>query len=232
MYRFSSDDGLDVARAHLGTNDCRPHKADRARLIVKRLIDVFGAATFLIAGLPLLLSVVAGVLITSGWPFIYSHRRVGINGGTFNVYKFRSMRRDSEQALTAFLETNPEARDEWVRFRKLSNDPRVTRFGRFIRRTSLDELPQFWNVLRGDMSLVGPRPVTLSERAKYGECWRYYISVKPGISGLWQVNGRNELSYEERVAYDVEYAKKWSTRLDLRILIQTALVVISMKGSR
>jgi exopolysaccharide production protein ExoY len=231
MYRTDAATGagleVDSALADLELS----HGPTTLQLAVKRLVDVVGAALILLIFLPLLCIVVAGVLISSGPPIIYSHRRVGFRGRKFNLYKFRSMRKNADEVLTAFLDSDPTAKTEWEEFRKLKADPRVTNFGAFLRRSSLDEFPQLWNVLRGEMSLVGPRPVTRSEMSKYGEHWATYCSMKPGISGLWQVNGRNGLTYQQRVAFDVEYVRNWSLGLDLNILLRTVSVVLRREGS-
>lgn len=203
----------------------------RLQLALKRLVDIVGAVLILIIFLPLLCIVTAGVVATSGWPLFYSHRRVGLGGRSFNLHKFRSMRKDADKVLNTFLDSDAGARREWEAFRKLKADPRITRFGSFLRRSSLDEFPQLWNVLKGEMSLVGPRPVTRAESSKYGEHWKTYCSMKPGISGLWQVNGRNGLTYAQRVAFDVEYVRNWSLWMDLRILVKTVSVVLRREGS-
>lgn len=203
----------------------------RLSAILKRGADLMGTSLLLSACLPLLCAVAIGVLISSRGPIIYSQERVGLNGRRFRILKFRSMRVDADRALALFLDTNPEALSEWKAFQKLAKDPRVTKFGRFIRRTSLDELPQFWNVLRGDMSLIGPRPVTITEAERYGPAWRAYCAVRPGITGLWQVSGRSNISYTQRVQLDVRYVEHWSIWLDLKILAKTVRVVFGGDGS-
>jgi lipopolysaccharide/colanic/teichoic acid biosynthesis glycosyltransferase len=157
---------------------------------------------------------------------------VGLNGKLFRCLKFRTMYRESEQMLADLLRDNAEAREEWKRDQKLSNDPRITPIGHFLRRTSLDELPQLFNVLRGEMVLVGPRPITVAELTRYGAVRWYYLSVRPGITGLWQVSGRNDTTYEERVALDRNYVEKRSLWLDVQILIKTVGVVVSRDGAR
>jgi undecaprenyl-phosphate galactose phosphotransferase len=142
------------------------------------------------------------------------------------------MVRDSERVLSEFLDSSPDAKREWESSYKLRNDPRITRFGRFLRRTSLDELPQFWNVLRGEMSLVGPRPVVREEIDRYyGGAAKHYCSVRPGVTGPWQVGGRSDLSYDQRVQLDVVYAQSWTIRGDLLILLRTLKVVFRGNGS-
>ena len=166
-----------------------------------------------------------------GGPAFYGHTRVGQNGRPFKCWKFRSMRVDAEQVLAEILEKDSEARAEWERDFKLKNDPRITKIGDFIRKTSLDEFPQFYNVLRGDMSLVGPRPIVEDERKYYGDKFDYYLSVKPGITGLWQVSGRNDTTYDERVSLDAEYVQNWSLWLDIKTILKTFYVVIARKGA-
>lgn len=200
--------------------------------LAKRAFDVAGALIlFLIFGwLYVLLWI--GVLATSGAPALYSQKRYGKNGKLFNFYKFRSMVRDADVVLERHLKSSAIAHDQWRDFQKLENDPRITWFGRFIRKTSLDELPQFWNVLIGDMSLIGPRPCMTSQRELYGVDWDYYCAVRPGITGLWQVSGRNKLTYHDRVALDVEYVRTLSVFGDLSIAFRTIYVVLTGHGSR
>jgi undecaprenyl-phosphate galactose phosphotransferase len=167
---------------------------------------------------------------TDGKP-IFKQKRVGQDGKIFKIYKFRTMRADAAEQLKKILAADPSAREEWERDHKLKNDPRITRVGHFLRRTSLDELPQLINVLRGQMSLVGPRPIIDEEVVDYGDYIDYYQQVRPGITGLWQVSGRNELSYGERVQLDVWYVRNWSLELDLIILTKTFVAVLLRKGS-
>jgi exopolysaccharide production protein ExoY len=198
----------------------------------KRLVDISGSVLFFALFLWLFLAVAVGVALTTGRPVIYRHLRSGRGGEKFACLKFRSMVVNSDELLQKYLNDSPEARSEWARDFKLKQDPRVTRFGRFLRRSSLDELPQFWNVLKGDMSLVGPRPVTSEELTKYyGGHQGAYFSVKPGITGLWQVNGRSDLSYTQRVELDAEYVRGRSFRGDLKILWKTIFVAASGRGS-
>ncbi len=201
-------------------------------LISKRIIDILVSLSFLGAFFWLFGLLWLGVVFTSNGPGLYAQRRCGKNGRDFNFYKFRSMIPDSSAVLEQHLELNAQARKQWTDFQKLEDDPRVTRFGAFIRKTSLDELPQFWNVLVGDMSLIGPRPCMTNQRDLYGKNWGYYCAVKPGITGLWQVSGRNKLSYEQRVALDIQYVRTMSSMNDIRIFFKTIWVVLSARGSR
>ena len=167
---------------------------------------------------------------TKGKP-LFKQRRIGQNGKSFNIYKFRTMVINSDEVLQDLLDNNPEIRDEWEKDFKLKDDPRSTKLGNFLRKTSLDELPQLINVLQGKMSLVGPRPIIDKEIPKYGEYFEYFKAVKPGITGLWQVSGRNDIDYDERVQLDVWYVRNWSVDIDFIILIKTVVVVLSRKGS-
>ena len=190
------------------------------------------AALLLLVFSPLLLLVCALIWERDGGPVIFAHFRVGRNGRLFRCLKFRSMYRDSAQMLADLLRDDPAAQAEWARDQKLCNDPRITPVGRFLRKTSLDELPQLFNVLRGEMSLVGPRPITTDELDRYGRQRWHYLEVRPGITGLWQVSGRNDLSYEQRVVLDRRYVESRSLGLDLRILWRTVRVVLTGYGAR
>jgi lipopolysaccharide/colanic/teichoic acid biosynthesis glycosyltransferase len=181
--------------------------------------------------LPVLLAAALVVYAQDGGPVLFAHRRIGLNGRTFYCLKFRSMAVDAEARLAALLASDPVARAEWEQSHKLRNDPRVTRVGAFLRKTSLDELPQLLNVLRGDMSLVGPRPIVEAEVARYGRHFRAYCAVKPGITGLWQVSGRNDTSYRKRVALDCVYARRRSLGLDAYIIVATLPAVLTRRGS-
>lgn len=197
---------------------------------IKRLFDLIIAASMIVVLLPLLLIAVLIIGLDGKNP-IFSHIRVGKNGGTFRCYKFRTMLPNADALLQQLLSTSPSAKAEWEKEHKLKQDPRITRFGAILRRTSFDEIPQLWNVIVGDMSLVGPRPITEQEMHKYGGEIVHYLSVKPGITGLWQVSGRNETSYPQRVALDTYYVTHWSFFLDLIILFKTISVVIVGKGA-
>ena len=197
----------------------------------KRALDVAIAGLALLMLAPLF-AVVAFLVRRDGGSSFYAHTRIGQNGLGFGCLKFRSMRTDSQEALAHILATDPSARAEWAATRKLKDDPRVTRIGRFLRKTSLDELPQLFNVLRGEMSLVGPRPVTATELDQfYGAAAAHYMSVRPGITGLWQVSGRSDTSYAQRVALDVAYATQPSLWNDIKILARTPMVVLARKGA-
>ncbi|WP_254070282.1 sugar transferase [Acidisphaera sp. L21] len=194
------------------------------------MLDHIIAAVVLILIFPLLF-VVSLLVCMDGGPVIFGHRRVGLGGQPFRCLKFRTMVMDSAAVLARTLAEDPDAAAEWAENHKLRNDPRVTRVGRFLRVTSLDELPQLFNVLRGEMSLVGPRPIVQEEVVRYGQDIEYYYRVKPGLTGLWQVSGRSDTSYRERVAFDVAYVKKWSLWQDLWILVKTVQVIVMREGS-
>jgi exopolysaccharide production protein ExoY len=200
--------------------------------IMGLLFNHAAALLMLLLLAPLMLVIAALIAGRDGAPILFGHYRVGLDGRLFRCYKFRSMFRESERMLSDLLESDPAARSEWDRDRKLQNDPRVTPIGRFLRRTSLDELPQLLNVLRGEMSLVGPRPITVPELGRYGSVRRQYLSVRPGMTGLWQVSGRNNTTYEERVALDQRYVEARSFWLDLSILFRTVKVVLQRDGAR
>ena len=209
-----------------------PRRIGRVQRGVKRLIDIAGALFFFIVFGPLYLAVAVSVRLSMGGPVHFWHYRFGENGKRFRFYKFRSMVHDSESVLEDFLVRNHVARTEWDTFQKLVDDPRITPLGRFIRKLSLDELPQFWNVLKGDMSLVGPRPCMERQRSLYGRQWTHYCMVRPGITGLWQVSGRNRLPYSKRVELDAHYVDNWSLWLDFKILLRTIKTVVTAEGSR
>jgi Undecaprenyl-phosphate galactose phosphotransferase WbaP len=198
--------------------------------LTKRLLDILGSVTLAVVLSPVL-AVVGLALLRDPGPIIYSHPRTGRNGRTFGCLKFRTMVPNAEQVLRDLLEQDPLLQQEWLRDHKLRNDPRITTVGRFLRRTSLDELPQLWNVLKGDMSLVGPRPVVREEWQRYGRRLETYLSAKPGVTGLWQVMGRSDSCYRRRVALDSYYVKKRSLLLDLIILFKTVKVVLRGRGA-
>lgn len=196
----------------------------------KRLCDILIATAAILATAPLMLVIAALVSWNGGSP-IYPHERVGFGGRRFKCLKFRTMLRDGDRVLKDLLENDPVSRREWLSHRKLKNDPRITTIGRFLRKSSLDELPQLFNVLRGDMSCVGPRPVTADELAYYSEHLDEYMSARPGITGQWQISGRSDVSMERRVQMDVDYLRSWSLAGDLSILLRTPVELIRSKGS-
>jgi len=198
--------------------------------LIKRCFDLTASLAVIILGSPILLWIALKVL-ASGRPIFFGHKRVGQNGKHFLCYKFRTMAVNADVLLKELLERDPEARAEWDRDFKLKNDPRITSIGHFLRRTSLDELPQLWNVLKGEMSLVGPRPVVDAELERYGNQIDYYLEAKPGVTGLWQVSGRNDVSYDTRVYLDAWYVKNWSLFNDIVILLKTVKVIFKKDGA-
>ncbi len=189
--------------------------------MTKRALDVAVAMAMLVLLSPLMAGLALLVCATSPGPIFYRHRRIGYKERSFGCLKFRTMAVNGDDVLERHLQQNPQARIEWEQTQKLRDDPRVTAVGHVLRKLSLDELPQLYNVLRGDMSLVGPRPVLSEELRRYGPSSRYYLRARPGITGLWQVNGRNTTTYRRRVAYDRAYVAKASTTLDIAILAKT-----------
>ena len=218
-----------------GAAQVRPRRGTRLsalRIAVQRLLNQCLALLLLVLLSPLLAVVAFLIWRRDGAPIFFGHYRVGHDGRIFRCLKFRTMLRDAEPALAALLARSPAARAEWQRDQKLSDDPRITPVGRFLRRTSLDELPQLIIVLRGEMNLVGPRPITVGELTRYGRVRWHYLSVRPGITGLWQVSGRNNTSYDERVALDRQYVEQRSAWGDARILLKTVHVVLGRDGAR
>ncbi|EPM1741806.1 undecaprenyl-phosphate galactose phosphotransferase WbaP, partial [Escherichia coli] len=198
--------------------------------IIKRLFDILGSI-FIISILSPLLLYISVKVKKDGGPSIYGHERVGKGGKSFKCLKFRSMVINSKEVLDELLASDPEAKREWDATFKLKNDPRVTKIGGFLRRTSLDELPQLFNVLKGEMSLVGPRPIITAELERYNEEVDYYLLSKPGMTGLWQVSGRSDVDYETRVYLDAWYVKNWSMWNDIAILFKTVGVVLKKDGA-
>lgn len=197
---------------------------------IKRVFDIVLSSLLLLILSPMLLYIAAHVSLKGGAPF-YAHRRVGHMGKEFRCWKFRTMKVDADKILFQTLENDVNSQSEWENTFKLKNDPRITSIGKFLRKTSLDELPQLWNVLKGEMSLVGPRPIVTDEIARYGDDFEYYKAVLPGITGLWQVSGRSDVSYPERVNLDIWYVRNWSLWTDIVILFNTIPVLVSVKGA-
>jgi exopolysaccharide production protein ExoY len=200
--------------------------------VAKRVFDVTAASMMLFLALPAMFFIAVIMFSTDRGPIFFGHERIGLNGRRFRCLKFRSMVVDSQQALARHLETFPQARAEWEATQKLREDPRITPIGQFLRVTSLDELPQLINVIRGDMSLVGPRPIVQDEVVRYANEIAAYAATRPGITGLWQVSGRSDVDYDQRVQLDSQYVREWSFGGDLIILIKTVKVVLSRTGSR
>lgn len=226
--------GVEAGRLATSWGDAQTSVTDLGQArhsYAKRVFDLAVTVPLAIALAPLMFLIMLAVKLTSQGPALFVQRRVGFNGRTFVCYKFRTMRIDAAERLERLLASDPEAAREWAQYQKLRKDPRVTLLGRFLRKSSLDELPQLLNVIRGDMSIVGPRPITSAEIHRYGSGYVYYTAVRPGVVGLWQVSGRNGLTYEQRVAYDVEYVRTWSILSDLRILVRAVPVVLFASGA-
>jgi lipopolysaccharide/colanic/teichoic acid biosynthesis glycosyltransferase len=221
-----------TARASFGADAAQPSFLVETAFArrSKRCLDL--CVTLMILPLAVVLAVpICLLILVQGGSPLYRHLRVGQGGRLFHCYKFRSMALDADAQLRLLLDSNEMAREEWQQQFKLTHDPRVTRLGRLLRKSSLDELPQIWNVLRGEMSLVGPRPVIPEELEKYGDRCAAYLACRPGLSGLWQISGRTETGYEKRVALDFAYAQNWSLGLDLRILFLTVPAVLRTRGA-
>jgi exopolysaccharide production protein ExoY len=197
----------------------------------KHIIQKWSAIALLLILAPMLAAIGACIALTDGAPVLYRSRRVGFGGREFYMFKFRTMAVNGDALLSEHLKLDPAAAEEWRSIRKLRNDPRVSRIGRFLRKTSLDEIPQLVNIARGEMYFVGPRPIPPAEIPKYGEHFPAFCSVMPGLTGLWQVSGRSDTSYEQRVALDMQYVRSRSILLDWKILLLTVPVVIFRRGS-
>jgi exopolysaccharide production protein ExoY len=207
-----------------------PVRESEGEALLKRGLDVVGSLSALVLMAPLLVLVGAAIWLSDAGPIVYSQERIGRDGRLFRCFKFRTMVMNADQVFNRLLASDPLARLEWETLHKLRRDPRITTLGKFLRMSSLDELPQLFNVLKGDMSLVGPRPIVSAEVGKYGRRFRSYCMVKPGLTGLWQVSGRNNTSYRRRVALDVTYARRASFSLDLWIMMRTVPAIVSASG--
>lgn len=210
------------------TDHPRVIRAPSARY--SRLLDLVAALGLSVVFLPVIAVTVAALLASPG-PVFFSQTRLGVGGRRFKVYKFRTMVVDAPDVLEQLLRERADLRAEWERDYKLKHDPRVTRIGAFLRKTSLDELPQLWNILIGDMSIVGPRPIAPAEIEKYGRFAKYYFAQRPGLTGLWQVSGRSDASYDRRVVLDAFYSKNRSLLMNLSIILKTVLVVLRGRGA-
>lgn len=232
-YAASSDD---VARARVedaflaADRVADPRGLSRVEGGIKRAMDLLIAVPAVVFFAPLM-AVIYLLVRRDGGPGIFVQRRLGKDGALFPCFKFRSMIPNAERQLHILIGSDEQLRKDWEGERKLKDDPRVTRLGAFLRRKSLDELPQLFNVLRGEMSIVGPRPINPDERGKYGAYFGSYAAIRPGLTGLWQVSGRNDVSYERRVELDVAYAARWSLRRDIDIIVKTVEVVVSGRGA-
>lgn len=200
--------------------------------IVKRVIDIFAGVIGLIVLIPLTIIIyIANKIYKEEGPVFYTQKRIGENGKIIKIIKYRSMVIGAEEKLKEYLENNEEARKEYKIYKKLKNDPRITKIGKFLRKTSLDEMPQLLNLLTGEMSLIGPRPYLPSEREDMGEYYKIIIKSKPGITGLWKISGRSNTTFDERLDYDVKYYKDYSLKTDFKILYKTFENVIKKEGA-
>jgi len=198
----------------------------------KRAIDILISFIAFVFLLPIFIGVALAVKLTSSGNILYLDKRVGANGKTFSMFKFRSMYNDSGALLKDRLETCAKSREEWAKYQKLKNDPRITPVGFFLRKSSIDELPQFLNVLLGTMSIVGQRPIKPAQKSLYGDAsFKAYIQARPGITGPWQVGGRNSVTFEQRIKLETDYMRNWSLWLDLKILLKTVPTVLFPKGA-
>ncbi|MBT8764375.1 undecaprenyl-phosphate galactose phosphotransferase WbaP [Desulfohalobiaceae bacterium Ax17] len=211
--------------------DLRQNLLDPKRRRLKRCVDLAIVISSGVLVLPLMLFIGLAIKLDSKGPVFYRHKRIGLGGREIYIWKFRTMFQNADELLKEYLRKRPDLQREWEMYQKLTNDPRVTKIGRFLRRTSLDELPQLWNVLKGELSLVGPRPIIRDEIKKYKEAFELYKKVRPGVTGLWQISGRNETSYDERVNLDVYYIRNWSIWFDIYILVRTPIEVLRCRGA-
>lgn len=203
-----------------------------ARIAVKRGIDLAAGVVLLLLLAPLMLLIAALIRAGDGGPAIFKQARIGRSGKSFRCWKFRTMATNADDALQQLLASDPVAAQEWAESQKLTHDPRITPVGAFLRRSSLDELPQLFNIIAGEMSFVGPRPIVAAERERYGEAFTHCFSVPPGLTGLWQISGRSDCSYATRVSLDSQYASEWHLLLDAKILVKTVPAVLMQRGSR
>lgn len=228
MIRFQSSNGLSALLVlH------RKRANDKSlQFAVKRTIDFTAAIALLLMLAPLMLIIAVLIRSCDGGPALFRQWRIGKSGKTFRCWKFRTMACNADEALQGLLSSDPVAAKEWAEGHKLARDPRITPVGAFLRRSSLDELPQLFNIIVGEMTFVGPRPIVPAERERYGEAFAHCFSVPPGLTGLWQVSGRSDCSYATRVSLDSQYASEWHLLLDAKILARTVPAVLMQRGSR
>ncbi|MDZ4368249.1 MAG: sugar transferase [Afipia sp.] len=211
----------------VGRGEYRP-----AKLVVKRAFDLVAGVALLFVLAPLMLLIAGLIRAGDGGPAFFRQARIGRSGKSFRCWKFRTMASNADEALQRLLASDPAAAQEWAENQKLTRDPRITPIGVFLRRSSLDELPQLFNIVAGEMSFVGPRPIVAAERERYGEAFTHCFSVPPGLTGLWQISGRSDCSYATRISLDSQYASEWHLLLDAKILVRTVPAVLMQKGSR
>lgn len=201
-------------------------------MVAKRGFDLTAGIVLLFLLAPLMLLISVLIRTADGGPALFKQARIGRGGKSFRCWKFRTMACNADEALQHLLTTDPAAAQEWAESQKLTHDPRITPVGAFLRRSSLDELPQLFNIIAGEMSFVGPRPIVAAERERYGEAFSHCFSVPPGLTGLWQISGRSDCSYDTRVSLDSQYAAEWHLMLDAKILVKTVPAVLMQRGSR
>lgn len=222
------EETVDFRRSQLElVEDSRTNWGARIRSLGRRAFDIAFSSMALLVTLPLMFIIVLFIRLSSRGPAFYRQRRLGLRGRPFDCLKFRTMVSNADEVLADLLRNDPDLRKEFEDKHKLTNDPRITAIGRILRRTSLDELPQFINVLKGEMSVVGPRPIVSEEMSRYGQFLGMVLSVRPGITGLWQVSGRNDLTYDKRVELDCSYVENKNLALDLKIIFKTLRVMIT-----
>lgn len=212
-------------------NSTADNRSGRSEPLFRLLDLTIGIVAVVVFG-PLLIALAILIYVSNPGPIFFVQQRIGFNGKSFACFKFRTMVVDAQERLARLLEEDPAARLEWERDHKLRNDPRITPLGRFLRKSSFDELPQFFNLINGTMSAVGPRPIVVAEITRYGRWFGDYCRVKPGITGLWQVSGRSDTTYRRRVALDVAYSRHRSIGLNLKIMLMTIPAVLAARGSR
>lgn len=216
----------------LSTSVDRSKSTVRLERVLKRIVDIVGSVFGIIALIPLTIFIyIANLLSGDKGPLFYTQKRIGKDGKPFNMYKYRSMVVNAEQKLEKYLQQNEDARIEYSKYKKLKNDPRITKIGRFIRKTSLDEFPQFINVLKGEMSLVGPRPYLPNEKEDMRGYYKYIVKCKPGLTGFWQTNGRSEVTFDERLGMDLEYFNNHCLKVDLKLLKKTVEKLVKKEGA-
>jgi lipopolysaccharide/colanic/teichoic acid biosynthesis glycosyltransferase len=228
---FSAPSGLEMGSDHFGASMSSNVTGKYGSALAIRTLDVLVAVAAIILLAPILLVVAAAIWLSRSGPVLFRQQRIGLDGKHFACLKFRTMRTDADTLLHHLLATCSASQQEWEKDQKLRNDPRVTRFGSFLRRSSIDELPQLLNVLAGEMSIVGPRPIVISEAPRYGRYIRHYHATRPGITGVWQISGRNNTSYRRRVACDVLYVRSQSVVTNLKIIAGTIPAVLKARGA-
>ena len=232
------DDVLSLQHDNIDNLALIPKHIDRSRIIlkiektIKRILDIMGGLCGILILIPLTIGIwIANKLLKDDGPIFYTHERIGQDGKIFKMYKYRSMVVGADEKLKEYLEENEEARKEYKEYKKLKNDPRITKIGKFIRKTSIDEFPQFINVLKGDMSLVGPRPYLPREKEEINGFFKYITSCKPGITGLWQTRGRSNTTFTERLTMDMEYYYNHTLKMDIKLLYKTVENVVKKEGA-